>query len=79
MESLQLSKQEAVQKTIADSVGEIAELRRTVTALRDEMEFLRQESDDRTRQVERAARDELKELQDTIATLRAELEKAHGR
>jgi hypothetical protein len=50
-----------------------------VSVLRDQMEALKRDCEDRIGAIERSARAELKELQDTASALRTELEKLHGR
>ena len=51
---MQVSKQEAVQKAIADSAGEIAQLKQTAIALRDELETLQGDYEAKIQEMERA-------------------------
>ncbi len=47
--------------------------------LRETIETLKGDYEAKIQEIERAARDEMKQLHATVAALRAELEKSHGR
>ena len=67
-----------MQKAIAESTDELLQLKRTVTALRDQMEILKGDYEGKMQESERSARDEVKQLRDTVVALRAELEARGG-
>jgi HAMP domain-containing protein len=63
---------------MADSSDGIAQLKATIRGLRDEMESTTIRHKEEIQGMKTAARDEQKQLHETIAALRDELEKRNG-
>ena len=63
-----------MQRTVADSSGEIVQLKEAVSTLRESLEKNQFEYETTLHENERLANDEQKQLRDSIAALREKLE-----
>ena len=67
-------KQQAVQTAIVHAADEIDQLKKTVQALRDELENERAHHSEERQSIRLQARDEAKHLQDMVVVLRDQVE-----
>ena len=74
LENLQISKEEAVQQTLAEGNDQIVQLRETASALRDQLEKIKIDNEERFQVMERDFRDEKAQLQQAVVVLRQQLE-----
>jgi hypothetical protein len=74
MEKMGYEKQQAVQSAVAHSADEIDQLKKTVQALRDELENERARHSEERQAIRLQARDETKHLQDMVVALRDQVE-----
>jgi hypothetical protein len=66
------------QQAIANANDEIAQLKATIRALRDEMEHQKILCGEEIQELKRVAQDEQKQLQEVIQTLREQLERKNA-
>ena len=69
-----MEREEAVQQTAAITADEVAQLKATVAALRDQLEQARVVHDNALQAERQAAQDEIRQLRETIQALRDQLE-----
>ena len=72
---MKIDKQVSVQQAVAQSSGEITQLKKTITALRDELKIQKIKHMEEINAVERESRTEPKQLKETIVALREKMEK----
>jgi molybdopterin converting factor small subunit len=79
MEKMGYEKQQAVQAAVAHSADEIDQLKKTVQALRDELENERAKHHEERQSIRVQSRDETKHLEEMVSALREQLEHRNGR
>jgi small-conductance mechanosensitive channel len=75
MEQLQFDKQRCLQQAAADACDEIHQLKAAIRGLREEMENAAIRHREEIQELKLAAREEQNHFRETIAALRAQLEK----
>ncbi|HVY92506.1 MAG TPA: hypothetical protein VHA14_07155, partial [Bryobacteraceae bacterium] len=66
--------QEAIQKAVASRQGEIEQLRKTIVAMREELEASRASGREAVQAAMASSADELRQLRETIVALRTQMD-----
>jgi hypothetical protein len=79
LEDMRVDKDEGVQKVRVEGLDVSTQLRNTIVALRDELDGIKFDYEDRLQEQGRISHDEIKQLKETISALRNELEIKNGK
>jgi polyhydroxyalkanoate synthesis regulator phasin len=71
---MRISSEASIQNAVVAANSEIVQLKSTIAALRDELEWTLVQCEERIQKMEQMTRDEMNQLQQTVTTLREQLE-----